>query len=245
VLYLAGSLALLIYLAPALLAARSELGFPAVSHVAGVPVAWHGIYFFTGLALALGVLVAFLRGAGGFRSLLLAGAGLAAFEFLYGVVFASSTGRWELFLPRAGLPATGWAGFATWLLVEFLVASFALVGWERAGVDRSVLLVGLVFALGLLAWGLGLGWRYPPYDNAPVVFLVNSLTEVSGSLLLPLMFTTRSLGGAEFAHRIWRGTFGRARPAPATGRPRNRTSPSSIQSRRTEAEDAGPEPARV
>ena len=48
--YLACALTFLAALTPALLGARARLGFPGVSLVSGIPVAWYGIYFYTALA---------------------------------------------------------------------------------------------------------------------------------------------------------------------------------------------------
>jgi hypothetical protein len=191
------------------------LGFPAVSLVSGIPVAWRGIYFFTAVALLIGGLVAYLRSANPVQSILLAVAGLAGFECLYGVAYATSTRQFGLLGPRAGLPATGWAGFGTWLVVELLVASVALLYWDRAAVDRWVLSVGVLFVLGLAAWGVGLGWRYPPYDNSAAVFLVNTFTEVTGTLLIPLVFTSRTDPTSDLIHRVWHRTFGPRRSASA------------------------------
>jgi len=216
--YLGCAVLVLAYLSPSLIAARLQLGFPSVSTVSGFPVAWRGIYFFSLLSVALAYLVAHFRKAGVVQSTLLAVAGLGAFEFLYGVAYATSTRRFGLLLPQWGLPATGWAGFGTWLLVEFLVASFALLGWDRAGVDRTVQGVGVLFFLGLVLWGVGLGWSYPPFDNSPAVFFVNTLTEVSGTLLVPLGFTSRPRPDADLVHRAWHRTLGRRSP-PATSLP--------------------------
>ena len=203
-LYLACAVVTLAVLAPALLAARLQLGFPTVSSVSGIPVAFHGFYFFTGVAVGAGGFAAFRRGETVAASAALAVAGLGGFEFLYGVAYATSTSQASLLVPRWGFPASGWAGFGTWLVVEFLVASLGLICWDRFGFDRTVFAAGLVFAVGLGVWGLLLGWSYPPYDNSPLVYLVNTVTEVAGTLLIPLICTSGSKREEDFVQRFWR-----------------------------------------
>ena len=88
-------------LAPALLAARLQLGFPTVSSVSGIPVAFHGFYFFTGVAVGAGGFAAFRRGETVAASATLAVAGLGGFEFLYGVAYATSTSQASLLVPRS------------------------------------------------------------------------------------------------------------------------------------------------
>jgi hypothetical protein len=202
----------LVYLTPALVAARGQPGVDTSPVVSGVLVAWHGIYFFTVLALALAFLAALRRGAAAIESVILAVAGLGFFEFVYGLTYAVTTSQTRLLLPSSGLPATGWAGFGTWVLAELLVASFVLIGWDRGALDRFGAVAGGLFIFGLTLWDVALGWRYPPYDNSGAVYLVNTLTEVAGTLLLPLVFSTRSRAGPDFLHRMFRRTFGRLVP---------------------------------
>jgi hypothetical protein len=212
--YLAGAAGAVLIVVPALLNARSELGFPVVSYASGVPVAWHGIYFFTVLALGISSSAAYLRGARVAVAAVLGVAGLGGFEALYAVAFAVSTSQTNLLLPHGGLPAAGWMGFGTWLLIEILVASFVLVGWDRLGVDSACIGIGIVFLAGLLCWDLLLGWNYPPFDNSLSAYLVNTITEVSGCLVLPLAFTSRANERPDFLHRVGKEIFGREHGPP-------------------------------
>jgi hypothetical protein len=198
---LLAALSVIVFLSPGLLAARSLPGVDTTPMVSGIPVGWHGLYFFTILALSIAIVAARLRAAGALGSVILAVAGLGFFEFIYGVAFAATTGRTGLLLLSPGLPATGWAGLGTWVLVELLFASFALVSWDRAGADRLVAVTAALFILGLAIWDLLLDWNYPPFDNSPAVYLVNTLTEVSGTSLLPLIFTARPVKTPDFVHR--------------------------------------------
>jgi hypothetical protein len=201
--FLVGGAAVVVSLIPRLIAARMASGFPPTSAVAGIPVAWHGIFFFTILALGLTFALTLWRGASLPEAAILAIAGLGAFELLYGVAYATTTSHTELLALSPGLPVTGWAGFGTWLLVEFLVGSFALIGWDRAGVDRFVVAAGLLFLVGMTLWDLWLDWWYPPYQNTLGVFLVITLAEVSGSLFSPLIVTARPKQGRGLLGRVW------------------------------------------
>ena len=211
--YLACAVIFLAALTPALLAARTRLGFPAVSVVSGIPVAWYGIYFYTALAAVVAGGAAYARGAGLGPSTVLAVAGVGGYEFLYGTAYAITTARPGLLVPREGLPTSGWDGFGTWIVVEFLVASFGLICWDRFSVDRWVVASGVAFLLGLGAWAVALGWRYPPYDNSALVFLVNTFAEVSGALLVPVAFTSRGRPSVGFVPRVWRRIFRRGESA--------------------------------
>jgi hypothetical protein len=207
--YLAVAAGALVLLSPALLNARTQLGFPTISYVTGLPVAVHGFYFFTFLALGISGVAAHSRGARPASAAILAVAGLGGFEALYAVTYSVSTSQGSLLIPRWGLPTEGWMGFGTWLVVELVVASFGLVSWDRSGVDKELITAGTIFLLGLVIWDVSLGWNYPPYDNSLAVFLVNTVTEVFGSLLVPLAFTSRSDDGLEFLERIRYQILGR------------------------------------
>jgi hypothetical protein len=199
---LAVAVVFLVCLGPYLLTARAQPGVDTFPVVSGIPVGWHGIYFFTVIAVALAFLAALGRGAHAVDSGILAVAGLGFFELVYGVAFASTTGRAALLIPSPGLPTTGWAGLGTWVLAELAVATFALVSADRLGIDRPLVLAGAAFLGGLVLWDLGLGWAYPPYDNSLEVYLVNTWTEVWGTVLLPIAFTADARGSAGYLDRI-------------------------------------------
>jgi hypothetical protein len=179
-------------LSPRLLAAREGLGFPLVSTFEGVPVAVEGIYFFTALSFLAGVAVLRYRGTRWPASIALAILGVAAYEALYGVGYALLEGRPSLLVPSPGFPLSGWPGLATWVGLEALVASLAVVAWRRAGIDRALVLDAAVFVGALLLWKLAYGLAFPPGADSLGIFTVNTLAEVSGSLLLPLLFSARA-----------------------------------------------------
>ncbi len=194
VVYLGLVLALLALMAPGLLAAREGIP-PGITWVSGFPIAWDGLYFFTGVALAVGFLSTLRRGAGWVGSPILALAGLGAYEASYAFAFALTTGGLGRLVPAPGFSATGWAGFGTWFLVELLIASLVVVNWEGRGLDRITVAVALSFVLLLAIWDLVLGWGFPPYQNSAPVLLVNSAAEVTGALWLPLAFTAGPRNG--------------------------------------------------
>jgi hypothetical protein len=209
-------LALLALVAPRLVASREGIP-PGITWVSGFPIAWDGLYFFTGVALAVGFLSALRRGAGWVGSPILALAGLGAYEASYAFAFALTTGGLGRLVPAPGFPATGWAGFGTWFLVELLVASLVVVNWEGRGLDRITVAVALSFVLLLAIWDLVLGWGFPPYQNSAPVLLVNSAAEVTGALWLPLAFTAGARDGRLPSGTARRGTgppAGSGCPAP-------------------------------
>ena len=192
--YLAAALVFLTLLAPTLLGARESVA-PGITWVSGFPVAWDGLYFFTGLAVAVTIVSTLRRGAGHLVSPILAVAGMGAYEASYAFAFALTTGDLGRLVPSAGLPGTGWAGFGTWFLAELVVAGLVLVNWEGRGLDRTTVAVGLSFVLLLATWDLLLGWGFPPYQSSVPVLLVNTAAEVTGALWLPLAFTSRRRSG--------------------------------------------------
>jgi hypothetical protein len=190
--YCVGVLVALAAGAPWLIAARSGVPFPRIIWDDGLPEAVLGIYFFTAIALIAGFLAARLRHRSLLGSLLLALIGLAGFETIYGIGYALLQGDPGLLLPRAGLPLSGWPGYATWVVVEAFAASLAIGWWPSIRFDRWVGLATLGFLGGMIAWDVVFALGFPPHANSSGVLFVNTFTEVSGSLILPLACSGRS-----------------------------------------------------
>lgn len=184
----------------------------------GLPLAWDGYYFFTGVALVVTLLLVFRRGAGYVGSAVLALAGLGAYEACYAFAFALTSGGLGRLVPSAGLPTSGWPGYGTRFLVELVVAGLAVASWEGRGLDSLTLSVALAFVLLLAVWYLGLGWGYPPFQRSLSVLLVNTGAEVTGVLWLPLAFTGRVAPGPHPSGPIGRKRVGpRVRRAQGSG----------------------------
>ena len=186
--------AVLVFLAvesPRLWAARLAVGFPPVTYFDGIPVAVHGIYFFTAASAAAGLAVARLRRAPWRDAVLLAGLGVAGYEAVYGLGYALLQGAPGLLVPAAGLPLTGWSGLASWGLVEGLVASLAVYRWRWWGLDRWVALAVAGFVISMVVWKVLLDLEFPPYATNGLVYPINTAAELSGSLWLPLIATVR------------------------------------------------------
>jgi hypothetical protein len=169
----------------------------------GVPVAWHGIYLFTVASLLVAGVVARWRKATILESGILAVAGLGAFEALYAIAYSFSTGRPGLLIPGPTFPTAGWAGFGTWFLAELLVASLLLVSWERFGWDPPTAAVAVVFGGALVIWSVVLHWSYPPYGTSAAVYAINTIAEVSGTALGPLLVTSRPRPTPSWVFRVW------------------------------------------
>lgn len=198
--------------APRLLAARAGLGFPTVEYYGRWPVAVLGIYFFTALSLAGGLVVSRSRGAGWVDAVILGVLGVAGFEALYGIGYALLQGDPEHLLLQLGLPVTGWAGMASWVLLEALVASLAIYRWRWGGVDRWVLVALAGFAGSMVVWKLLLDLAFPPFETNAIVYPINTAAELLGSLILPLVFTARGESAEVRRSRrvpLWR-PFGRS-----------------------------------
>lgn len=215
--YLAVAGGFLALMAPGLLQARENVP-SGVTWGYGLPLAWDGYYFFTGVALVVTLLLTFRRGAGYVGSAVLALAGLGAYEACYAFAFALTSGGLGRLVPSAGLPTSGWPGYGTRFLVELVVAGLAVASWEGRGLDSLTLSVALAFVLLLAVWYLGLGWGYPPFQRSLSVLLVNTGAEVTGVLWLPLAFTGRVAPGPHPSGPIGRKRVGpRVRRAQGSG----------------------------
>lgn len=187
-LYVVAVVGFLAALFPSLLHAREGLSFQTITRVSSVPVAFFGVYFFTFMSFTAAMIVAYKRHSGLFAATMLAVSGVAFYEAIYGVSNAIYLGRIALLYPLPGLPATGWSGFGTWLMVEALVASLGVAWYPHFRLGAPAVFALASFLSLLCLWALLFQFEYPPFHNGIGIFVVNSLCEVAGSVFIPLLF---------------------------------------------------------
>ena len=191
--YLIAAVSFTVYISPRLIFARL-IGFaPGWYFVDGIPVAYYQIYFFTALSFGLGIIIAYMRGANIFISVLLSACGLAFFEFLDQIFYVVTVMKWWLLIPQLSLPPSGWPGFSTWAWAELVFASLALVNYRRLAIDKYVFFTAVAFVIFMLTWIVGFKLQGPPNLNSLSIYFVNTGAEVTGTLLIPFALTGKNL----------------------------------------------------
>lgn len=196
-------LAAVAYLSARLFESRlNQAGF-AISHAGGVPVAVGGIYFFTFLSIAASLTISRIRKFSIFATLTLGLlSALAFYEFTYALIYAIFARDIGLLLPEASLPATGWAGYGTWFMLEFFVVSLSYPLWKDLRLTKDSMLLIALYSVAMVAWILIFNFQYPPFNNSAGVYLVNTIAEVAGTLILPLMYTSPEKNDMEHFHTM-------------------------------------------
>ncbi len=190
--YLAVAILFLVYVGKGIVSVRLEGYSPTIGYVSDLPVSFYGIYYFTFLALATSFLAGLLRNSGFPRSLLLAACGVSGYQFLYFISFVIAKGRLSLLIPSPGFPATSWQGFSTWMLAQLVFASLSLICYREFGIDKLLKIEGLVFLASTFVWAAWFNFDYPPFNNSVPIFFLNTVSMVSGSLLIPTAFSHKT-----------------------------------------------------
>ena len=190
-------LATIVYIGARLFESRADqFGFN-ISYAGGIPVAVGGIYFFTFLSIAASLAVSRIR-----KFPLLATftigllSGLAFYECTYAIIFAIFSKNLGLLFPEASLPASGWTGYGTWFMLEFLVICLSYPTWKMLRLTREGLLLIMLYFMAMVSWMLIYNFQYPPFINSVGVYSVNTIAEVTGTLILPVSYRSPEGDGA-------------------------------------------------
>ena len=190
-------LATIVYIGARLFESRADqFGFN-ISYADGIPVAVGGIYFFTFLSIAASLAVSRIR-----KFPLLATftigllSDLAFYECTYAIIFAIFAKNLGLLFPEASLPASGWAGYGTWFMLEFLVICLSYPTWKMLRLTMEGLLLIMLYFVAMVSWMLIYNFQYPPFINSVAVYSVNTIAEVTGTLILPVSYRNPEGDGA-------------------------------------------------
>ena len=177
------------YLGARLFESRADqFGFN-ISYAGGFPVSVGGIYFFTFLSIAASLTVSRIRKFPLFATFTLGLlSALAFYECTYAIIFAVFARNLDLLVPEASLPVSGWTGYSTWFMLEILVVCLSYPAWKMLHLTREVVLLIVLYLGTMAAWILIFNLQYPPFINSTGVYSVNTIAEVTGSLILPVSY---------------------------------------------------------
>lgn len=98
----------------------------------------------------------------------------------------------NLLIPKLGLPTSGCNGYRTWFLAEVSGVTLRYPFWSGFKITFSGILCIALFVASMLTWICLYKFQFPPYDNYIGIYVINTVAEVSGTLVLPSLFTGTS-----------------------------------------------------
>lgn len=165
-----------------------------ITYYHSFPVSIAGIYFFTIISIISAFAVAEIKLRNIFKALFITICGLAFYEAVFALVYAVYSGNMHLLLPEYNLPSSGWPGYATWFLEEILIFLLSYPLWERMKFGRLQAAILMIFFCSFLVWLYGFNFLYPPLSFSPEVLSINTIAEVSGTILLPVSMAPKGSG---------------------------------------------------
>ena len=177
---------------------RIETFGTAITYYDSFPVAIGGIYFFTIISIVFAFAIAEFKIRNILKALLIAICGLAFYEAVFAAVYAVYSNDLLLLLPEYSLPSSGWPGYATWFVEEILIFLLSYVFWGQMKFGRLQLFILIMFFGSFFVWSNAFNFLYPPISYSPGVLLVNTLTEVSGTILLSILISPNSKDNCKY-----------------------------------------------
>lgn len=180
----------------------NQTGF-LISYAGEIPVAVGGIYFFTFVSIAASLTVSLIRKFPPYAIFTLGlVSALAFYEFTYAMIFALFAREPGLLLPNPDFSTTGWAGYGTWFMLEFLVVCISYPIWKNLRLTLESLVLISLYSVAMAAWIIVFNFQYQPFNNSVGVYVVNTVAEVAGTLILPFMYSARQRNELEHPHMI-------------------------------------------
>jgi hypothetical protein len=158
-----------------------------ITYYDSFPVAVAGIYFFTIISIVSAFAIAEAKRRNIIDAIWMTICGLAFYEAVFAFIYAVYSGDIHLLVPEYGFPSSGWPGYATWFLEEILIFLLSYPLWWQMRFGKFQLVLIVMFSCSFLAWLYAFDFLYPPISYSPWVLLVNTTTELTGTVLLSVL----------------------------------------------------------